>query len=132
MAEKTAVPAPAGKKLVGTGAGLVTFELYVMRIDMATRASTRPGGSGNEGYPTRVVIGEKVKEVKVPIEYADEQNKLAAWTLIGMPNDHMWLFPKDAVKPGMSLNVNAVWVNATPRSASPNYRYDLQIEIPNH
>lgn len=123
--------AASPKKYAGTGAGLTRYEQFVVRLNMATRASTRPGGRDMEGYVTSANIVSFFRATSGPEEMIEGLNRQVGWHLGGTPNEITWYFPEGTVKPGMSLACKCEWVNATPHAAQPNYRYDLQIIIPN-
>lgn len=125
---KTATPTK--KQGIGTGAGLEKYEQYVVRLNMAARATTRPGGRDNEGYATSANVISFFRQTKAPSEMIETLNGQVGWHLGGTPNEIVWYFPAGKVKPGMSLQCKCEWKNATPHSSQPNYRYNLEIVLP--
>ena len=103
---------PKGKKVHGTGEGLVDFDKVILNIEMGSRPNTKPGGSGMEGYPTMCSIVEVMTSHKMPQENAGIQNKHVAGCALsypGKPNHIIYYVPKGSVTAGQKLACEGVW-----------------------
>lgn len=122
-------PAP---KLVGTGEGLVKYDLVRLEVSMATRPTTKPGGIGNEGYPPFVTVLGVHKTVKITEEIAEQQNRGIAGCVMaspGNPNHCLYYIPHGKVNVGMRIKSDAKWIPQYNGMNIVNYNLEMILDI---
>jgi hypothetical protein len=100
-------------ELIGSGEGLKEYQQYLIKLDMADRASTNPVSPiGREGYVSLVKVTEAYSHIKKTTpELAQALNEAVDFRMKG-DKTFLWWFEKGTVKEGDRIVPECKWVES--------------------